>query len=170
MTEEHKGLKEEEEVGQYERLASRTKELIESAKEEGPKVLDAALEKAKEEMIAAGDFGKEQGKRLQAFVRRDLEATVGHVSQMGQTVKEALEPHRVASGIQSTLAHILDALGDTLKDWSDKTEEKLSYRTGEMSSPGTLTCLNCESQINMTKTGRVPPCSKCRGSKFRKSY
>ena len=85
MTEEHKGLKEEQEVGQYERLASRTKELIESAKEKGPKVLDAALDKAKEEMIATGDFSKEQGKRLQAFVRRDLEATVEHVSQMGQS-------------------------------------------------------------------------------------
>jgi len=170
MTEKDRKYEEDQEISQYEKLASRTRELIEAAQEKGPKAVDAALEKAKEEMIAAGDFGREQGKRLQAFLRRDLEATREHVTQLGQTVKEAFEPQRVASGIQSTLAHILDTLGDTLKDWAGKAEEGLSYRTGELSSPGTLTCDNCGNHIRMTNTGRVPPCPKCHGTEYRKSY
>jgi hypothetical protein len=171
MTEEHRKNEEEQhEVSQYEKLASRTRELLEAAREKGPIALEAALEKAKEEMISAGDFTAEQGKRLQGFLSRDLEATSKHITRMGRTLKEALEPQRVSSGIQSTLANIFDALGDTLKDWASKAEERLSYRTGELSSPGTLTCDNCGSQIRMTSTGRVPPCAKCHGTKFRKSY
>jgi polyhydroxyalkanoate synthesis regulator phasin len=162
--------KEEQEVSQYEKLANRTKELLEATREKTPKAVEEALEKAKEEMIAAGEFSKEQGKRVQAFLRRDLEATRDYVSHMGQTLKETLEPQRVASGIQSTLAHILDALGDTLKDFASKTEERLAYRTGELSSPGTLTCNSCSNRIHMTSTGRVPPCAKCHSTEFLKSY
>jgi polyhydroxyalkanoate synthesis regulator phasin len=164
------GYREEQEVNQYEKLAARTKELLVTAREKTPKAVEEALEKAKEEMVTAGEFSREQGKRVQAFLRRDLEATRDSVAQMGQTLKEALEPQRVASGIQSTLAHILDALGDTLKDFASKTEERLTYRTGELSSPGKLTCNSCGSRIHMTTTGRVPPCAKCHGTEFRKSY
>ena len=162
--------KEKQEVSQYEKLANRTRELLETTREKTPKAVEEALEKAKEEMIAAGEFSKEQGKRVQAFLRRDLEATRDYVAHMGQTLKEALEPQRVASGIQSTLAHILDALGDTLKDFASKTEERLTYRTGELSSPGTLTCNSCSNRIHMTSTGRVPPCAKCHSTEFLKSY
>jgi len=161
---------EEQEVSQYERLAARTRELLETAREKTPKTVDEALEKAKEDMIAAGEFSREQGRRLQAFLRRDLEATREHVAQMSQTLKETLEPQRVASGIQSTLAHILDALGGALKDFASKAEERLTYRTGELSSPGTLTCSSCGKRIHMTSTGRVPPCAKCHSTEFRKSY
>ena len=35
------------------------RELIEAAREKSPKVIDAALDKAKEKMIAAGDFSRE---------------------------------------------------------------------------------------------------------------
>jgi hypothetical protein len=168
--EERNSYKEEQEVSQYERLAARTRELLEAAREKTPKTVDEALEKAKEDMIAAGEFGRDQGRRLQAFLRRDLVATREHVAQMSQTLKETLEPQRVTSGIQSTLAHILDALGDALKDLASKAEEQLTYRTGELSSPGTLTCNSCGKRIHMTSTGRVPPCGKCHSTEFRKSY
>ena len=162
--------KEEQEVSQYEKLAARTKELFETAREKTPKTLEEAFERAREEMIAAGDFSREQARKIQSFVQRDLKSAGAHFSQLGKTVKETLEPQRVASGIQSTMACILDALGDVLKDLASKAEEHLTYRTGELSSPGTLKCNSCGKRVHMTTTGRVPPCAKCHGTDFRKSY
>jgi hypothetical protein len=168
--EKQNSYKEEQEVSQYEKLATRTKELFETAREKTPKALEEAFERAREEMIAAGDFSREQARKIQTFVQRDLKSAGLHFSQLGKTVKETLEPQRVASGIQSTVAHILDALGDALKDLASKAEEHLTYRTGELSSPGTLKCNSRGKRIYMATIGRVPPCAKCHGTDFRKSY
>ena len=46
----------QEEIGRYEKLASRTADLI----EEGKKTFDEALKKAKEELSSAGDFSRER--------------------------------------------------------------------------------------------------------------
>jgi len=51
-----------------------------------------------------------------------------------------------------------------------KVEEHLSYRTGEVSSPGTSTCVECGKEVQMTKTGRVPRCPDCHATEFRRSY
>jgi len=168
--EEQNSYEEKQEVSQYERLATRTREFLETAREKTPKTLEEAFDRAREEMIAAGDFSREQARKIQTFVQRDLKSAAEHFPQPGKTVKEAVDPQRVASGIQSTLAHILDALGDTFKSFASKAEERLTYRTGELSSPGTLKCNSCGKRIHMTSTGRVPPCAKCHRTEFRKSY
>ena len=168
--EEQNNHKEAQEVSQYEKLAARTREFLETAREKTPKTLDEAFDRAREEMIAAGDFSREQARKIQTFLQRDLKSAGEHFPQLGKTLKEAVDPQRVASGIQSTLAYILDALGDTFKDFASKTAERLTYRTGELSSPGTLKCNSCGKRIYMTSTGRVPPCAKCHSTEFQKSY
>jgi hypothetical protein len=161
---------EPKEVSLYEKLALRTRELIEEAREKTAETVDWALDKAKAEMIEAGELGTEQGERLKAFLIRDLQATSEDALSMGKTAREALEPQRVAAGIQSSLAKILEAVGSKLGDWGSKLESGLDYKTGEITSPGTLTCKKCESSMKMLTTGRVPPCAKCQGTNFRKSY
>ena len=68
MTDQNDPKNEHEEVGLYEKLASRTADLL----EEGRKTFDEALKKAKDELASAGDFSKEQADRLGEYVRRDL--------------------------------------------------------------------------------------------------
>lgn len=166
MIKEKSEYDEQQEAAQYEKLASRTKELIEEARELTSEALDAAIDKAKEELAAANEFSHEQGERLKNFLRRDLKATREHAAEL----KEGLQPQRVAGGIQSVLAGIFAKLGDLFQDWADKVEERLSYRTGEVCSPGTLTCDECENEVHMTATGRVPPCPNCHATEFRRSY
>ena len=54
--------KKSKEIGLYEKLAHRSKELIEGAKEITSGTIDSAIDKAKEEMVAAGDFGDDAAK------------------------------------------------------------------------------------------------------------
>ncbi|MDT8318344.1 MAG: hypothetical protein RQ824_10220 [bacterium] len=181
MTEENKSEEEKEEIGLYEKLASRSKEFLDEAREKTSAALDAAVGKAKEEMVAAGDFGHEQGERLKTFLMRDLKASLKDAAMLGEeakkdaatfshAAKEALEPHRVRAGIESTLATILEVVGVKFEDWGGKLESRLDCKTGELCSPGTLNCKSCGEKLRMHNTGRIPPCPKCRATEFHKSY
>lgn len=164
MTEQNQNNNQEPpEVSFYEKIASRTAELM----EEGKKTLDEALKKAQEELSKAGHFTSEQADKAAEWVRRDVKDGAEKASD---AVRKAFEPHRVAAGAQSFLARILTSTADTLNELAKKTEQSLEFKTGEVTSAGTLTCKGCGAEMNMTKTVRIPPCPKCHQTVFRKSY
>ena len=163
MSDQNENKQEHEEVGLYEKLATRTADLL----EEGKKTFDEALKKAKEELASAGDFSREQADRLGEYVRRDLRQNADKASE---AVKKAIEPHRLAAGAQSAFSRILTSAAETLTELAERSEKSLEYKTGEITSSGTLTCKECEAEMHMTKTTRIPPCPKCHKTVFRKSY
>lgn len=154
------------EVGLYEKIAERTAELL----DEGRKTFDEALKKAREEANKAGDFTREQVDKASEYVKRDLAEIGKQADKAKKSLKEAVEPQRVAAGMQSIFTRILIGAADTLGDWAQKAEKSLEYKTGEVTSPGTLTCKACEAEMNLKTTGRIPPCPKCHKTVFRKSY
>ena len=163
MNDQNNKKNEQEEIGLYEKLASRTADLL----EEGKKTFDEALKRAKEELASAGDFSREQADRLGEYVRRDLRE---NADKAREAVKKAVEPQRVAAGVQSAFSRILTSAAETLTELAQRSEKSLEYRTGEITSPGTLTCKSCDAEMHMTKTTRIPPCPKCHKTIFRKSY
>jgi Zn finger protein HypA/HybF involved in hydrogenase expression len=163
MNDQNDKNEEQEEIGLYEQLASRTADLL----EEGKKTFDEALKKAKEELSTAGNFSREQADKLGEYVRRDLKENAGKAKD---AVKKAVEPLRVAAGVQSAFTRILTSAAETLTELAERSEKSLEFKTGEITSPGTLTCKDCDSEMHMTKTTRIPPCPKCHKTIFRKSY
>lgn len=154
---------EHQDVGLYEKLAARTAELL----EEGKKTLDEALKKAKDELSKAGDFSTEQMDKVAAYVKRDV---ADNAEKATEAVKKAVDPQRVAAGAQSIFARILNSAADALSDLAEKAEKHVEFKTGEVTSSGTLTCKECDAEMHMKATGRIPPCPKCRKTVFRKSY
>ncbi|MDH3999086.1 MAG: zinc ribbon-containing protein [Desulfuromonadales bacterium] len=152
-----------EEVGLYEKIASRTAELL----EEGRKTFDEALKKAKEEIASAGDYSREHADKIGEYVQRDLKA---NANKAVDAVKKSVEPQRLAAGAQSAFSRILTSAAETLTGLAEKSEKLLEFKTGEITSPGTLTCKDCETEMHITKTVRIPPCPKCHKTLFRKSY
>ncbi len=163
MNDQNNKNAEHEEVGLYEKLASRTADLL----EEGKKTFDEALKRAKDELSSAGDFSREQADKLGEYVRRDLKE---NADKAKEAVKKAVEPQRVAAGVQSAFTRILTSAAETLTELAERSEKSLEYKTGEITSPGALTCKECESVMHMTKTTRIPPCPKCHKTIVRKSY
>jgi hypothetical protein len=165
MTEKFEEQKEqqEQEVGLYEKLATRTADIL----EDGKKTIDEALKKAKDEMASAGDYSREQADKIGNYVRRDL---MENASKARDAVFKAMEPHRLAAGMQSAFSRILTSTAETLSDLAAKAEKNLEYHTGEVTSAGTLTCKGCNGEIHMKRATRIPPCPKCHKTIFRKSY
>lgn len=163
MTEPKDSNQEQQEVGLYERLANRTAELI----EEGKKTVDDALKKASEELNKAGNYSSEQIDKVRSYVRRDL---VENANKARDAVKATVDPQRMAAGVQSVFSRILTSAADALSELASKTEKALEFKTGEVTSPGTLTCKECGAEMHFKATVRIPPCPKCHKTMFRKSY
>jgi len=155
------------ETDQYDQLAERFKELFESKAEKTVEIANAALEKARQQLTAAGTFSEEQGLKLKAFLERD----VRHVAEaVRDEAKEKLNPSRLGTGALASISSLLQAAGSTLSDIAEKAGKSLSCRSGEITAAGSLKCKSCGYVMHFKKTGRIPPCPKCHKTDFKKSY
>lgn len=166
MSDEKQKPEEHEDVGLYQKLADRTAEIL----AEGRKTLDESLKKAKEELASGGQYSREQAEKMTSFLRRDLAEVGKKALQARDAVLEAVEPHRMVAGVQSGLAKLLTTAADALSEWAGKSEQSLEFKTGEVTSPGTLTCKECGKEMHFKSTVRIPPCPHCHKTVFRKSY
>jgi len=155
---------------QYDKLADKFNEQYMAGKERGREAMTVALEKAHEQLTALGEFSAEHGEELKKFLARDLDQTINDAKHLGEEAKVHLHPARLGAGALASIASVLELTGNALHTLGEKAKEQLTYKTGEMTSAGTLTCQQCGQQIKLKSTGHVPPCPKCNGSLFNKSY
>ncbi len=166
MSDEKQKPENHEDVGLYQKLADRTAEIL----AEGKKSLDGALKKASDELTAGGEYSREQAEKVGAYLRRDVSEVSKKALQARDTVLAAVEPHRMVAGVQSGLSKLLSTVADALSELADKSEQVLEFKTGEVTSPGTLTCKDCGKEMHFKSTVRIPPCPQCHKTVFRKSY
>lgn len=163
-------MEQDREIKNYEKLAEKARELFETSKEKSVAWIDEVLDKAEEQLEEAGEFTKEEGRRAKEFLRKDLEATKADFQKASKATKAALDPSRAGAGFADLASHLFDSLGDTFKKWAAKSEESLSFRTGQVTGPGTLTCKGCGTELHLEEASRIPPCPKCHKTDYRKSY
>lgn len=169
----------------YDRLLARAEVLLEG----GRNNLEDALRKASEELTSFGEYSREQADRVSAYIKRDVlhandkkenpaaglneqaQSEAGDsTTSFSQTVRDAIDPKRVATGAQSFFSKVMISTATTLGEWGRKMEGHLEFRTGDVTSPGTLTCKNCGESIRVKQTTQIPSCPKCGHVSFRKSY
>jgi len=158
------------EADQYDALAARFKELFESGAERSAEFAREALEKARVQLTAAGKFSESQGQRLKTFMERDLGFTADAFRNLGGEARRRLDPGRIGAGALASLTSLLESAGSALSALAHRAGKVLDYRSGEITSAGTLTCNACGHEMHFKKTGRIPPCPKCHATEFRKSY
>ena len=157
-------------VEQYDIFASKFNELYLAGKERGREAMTAALDKSHEQLATLGEFSAERGEELKQYLARDLDQTISYAQRLKEEAKERLNPSRLGAGALSSLASALELTSGALHSLSDKTKETLTYKTGEMTTAGTLTCQACGQKVHLKETGHVPPCPKCTATLFDKGY
>lgn len=168
MTEKEK--MEKEWLRQYDVLAARFNKIFQDAKEHGREAMDAALDKAKSELVTAKEFSAKRGEQLRRYLAQDLQQTLDAARHLGDAARHRLDPARLEAGALASLAGVLERAGKAMLDLGQKTKASLTCKTGEITSAGTLTCQGCGEQLHFEKTGRIPPCPKCKGTVFTKRY
>ncbi|MCD6187333.1 MAG: hypothetical protein J7K09_04125 [Desulfuromusa sp.] len=166
MTDNNQKKDNQDEVSLYEKMVSQTEELVGS----GRKTLDEALKRVQDDWSSAGNFTREQSEKISTYVKRDIKHIVDSANKGKTNVKEAVDPKRIGVGAKSIFSRILSSTAETLGDWAKKSEGNLEFKTGEITSPGSLTCKECGEVIHMKKTAKIPPCPKCHKTLYRKSY
>lgn len=158
----------------YDRFAGHVVEAVQSGRSLGRQGFEAAMEKTRERLAAAGEFSAGQGERFKEFLRRDLglhlDEQARQARQLGREAGQHLQPERLRDGMLATLATLLRSGGEMLQEWSHKADQAVIYESGEITSAGTLTCLNCGHVVRLERTAHVVPCPQCLGTRFRKSY
>ncbi len=155
------------EADQYDLLAARFKELFEAGAGKSGEFAQAALEKARQQLTAAGTFSEEQGQKLKGLLERDFSQMA---VSMRDEARERLNPARLGAGALASISSLLHAASSALSDAAVRADKVLICRSGEVTSAGALTCNACGHEIHMKRTGRIPPCPKCHATKFRKGY
>ena len=122
------------------------------------------------QLTVLGEFSAEHGEKLKEYLARDLDQTISTAQRLGEEAKERFHPARMGAGALASLAAVLEFTGNALHALSDKAKGSLAYKTGEMTSAGTLTCQACGQKVHLKGTGHVPPCPKCNGTLFNKGY
>jgi isocitrate dehydrogenase len=152
----------------YDLLANSFHLIYLAGKERGRKAMALAMDKAHHQLIESGEFSAEQGTELQQYMARDLDQTIADIEHLGDTAMDKLNPCRLGVGALSSLSAVLNIAGTNLHSLKDKTGKKLSFKTAEVTSAGTLTCQSCGQSLHLKATSHVPPCPKCKATLFSK--
>ncbi|MEQ6289539.1 hypothetical protein ACFPAG_02815 [Vogesella sp. GCM10023246] len=154
----------------YDRFVAMSRELFEKGQERSSEAWEKSMELARQQLAKAGEFSAEQGELFKNYLRRDTAQTLRDLQQLGESTRDHLNPNRLGAGMLASLATLLHAAGSAMTTLSEKTEEMLEYRTGEITTAGTLTCKACGQKVHLTTTSMIPPCPSCHATLYRKSY
>jgi len=161
---------EKEWLRQYDALAARFDKVFQDAKAHSREAMNTALDKAKAELVAAKEISAERGEQLRAYLAQDMEQVLEAARHLGEGARQKLDPKRLEAGALASLAAVLERAGKVILELEQKVKKPITCKTGGITSAGTLTCQACGEQVHFEKTGRIPPCPKCKGTVFTKSY
>jgi hypothetical protein len=54
------------------------------------------------------------------------------------------------------------------RDLLHRSDPSITFRTGDITSPGTLTCASCGWKVRLTRTTILPPCPQCTDTTYHK--
>ncbi len=152
----------------YENMYENTVKEFHKAEEKTAPVLHGLIDRAKQEVIDAEKISQQDADKLAEYLQRDLGGFINYLSQTGKELKDWL-------GFETTFLET--ELFDYLLNAADPTTVELTklkleampapvYHTGEITSPGTLICDHCGEKLHFYKTGKIPPCPKCKKTNF----
>lgn len=154
------------EFRQFDRFARRFSEIYLVGKERGREAMAIAIESAREEFAALEELSAEKSERLKRYLENDLDQTIQDFREMSQQAKQAFNRETLESGALASIAAVLEKAGKEFLDLSNKAKAAITFKTGEVTSAGTLVCQACSKKIHLQKTGRVPPCPGCKGTVY----
>ena len=161
--------REEKLIHGYNRMMERVKAALERVGEKTAPRLREAIEQAKEKAVELEELTKEEAERIGEYLRRDIESAADYLAS--EKVQELKDWFRIdVQLIEQQLLDMFLSVADQAKldmlRFQEQLEEASEYRTGEITGPGALACLNCGEVLHFHKTSHIPPCPKCHGTVF----
>lgn len=152
----------------YEKMYERAAERFHQAEEKTLPLLHKLIDDAREKAVELKEVSAEDAEKLADWLKRDMSEAMAYLSETGHDLKDWLgfETTLLESGIFDFLLKAADTTTVKLLEFKEQVKEAATIHTGEITAPGTLICDNCGEKLHFYKTGKVPPCPKCHGTRF----
>ncbi|WP_027156750.1 zinc ribbon-containing protein [Methylobacter luteus] len=128
-----------------------------------------ALEISKEKTRKSTDLTKDEIDQVSGYVKRDIEHAAHGLS-------ETKDSDSLSEWFKFDIELIENFALDAFLGLADKTRLELAkleqlaelntYRTGDITGPGTFVCDQCDKQIAFKSTSEIPECPACHGKTF----
>ncbi len=160
---------EEKQVGAYRKMMERVKDDLEQRPGEHWQGIHHYIEAAKENAVTLGELTREEAERIGDYLRRDLHDAAEYLSGDSDLANWLrFDISLVEERILDMFSLMVDETRQELEQLAARAEAMSTWRTGEITGPGSLRCENCGEVMQFHKPGRIPPCPKCHGSEFQR--
>ena len=155
-------------VHAYNIMMERVESAIAKADKEGMPVLEKAIDKAAENAHELGELTKEEAEKIGTYLKRDLQDAAGYLSETGEQLKEWLsfDLELVENRLMEIFSTMVDHTKLELDKLATRADQIGEWHTGEITGVGTLRCKACGELLHFHATGHIPPCPKCKKTKF----
>ena len=151
----------------YEKMSKAVRDNLEKAGELTEETLERSLKESREWARQLREHYADDIPKVVEYLRRDFQDAVRLTREQA---RKKLDIDRLGVGVLAFVQRMAQKAGSRLDSFASRLSERLTYKTGEIAGPGTLTCLNCGQQMSIESASRIPPCPKCRTTGFRRSY
>lgn len=157
-------------VHAYDRMLERVREFLSETGEELKPRLQQALDAAIEKTTELGELTREESEKVGDYLKRDLQSATEYLASdeakdLGDWLRFDIE--LVEDRIIDALSLLVNPTNVELAQLAEQAR-RAEWHTGEITGPGTLVCTACGEELHFHKTGRIPPCPKCKETVFRR--
>ncbi|MCF7803778.1 MAG: zinc ribbon-containing protein [Candidatus Marinimicrobia bacterium] len=166
---EHTKSQEEERVANaYDRILENVRNILTTTSDITKKEFDRALNQAGTSLEEASQYTKDEIEKARKAVRKDWQNFVKVAGKQKEDFLESEQFQRISDTGLGMLAKMTKAVKNWATFLDEKIDEQITYHTGEVAGAGTFKCVECEKTMTFKKSGRIPPCSSCKSTTFRR--
>jgi len=153
----------------YNRMLERAKNALERVTHGHKPELHHLLEGAKDEAVKKGELSPDEAAQIARYIRRDVHDAASGMREQRSEFREWLrfDIELVEERLGEIFARMADHTQLELDRWAEEANVQ-GWEAGEVTSLGTLQCVDCGQEIHFHKTTHIPHCPKCGGKMFRR--
>lgn len=158
-------------IAAYDNMMQRVDELLSKAEHQALPALQKNIEKAKQQAIDLKELTQEEAEKLGNYLLRDLHDAAEHLENSGEQLSSwfRFDMELIEDRALELFAKVADKTRFELSKLAEQAKRAQEYHTGEITSIGTLVCLECGTLMHFKKTSRIPPCPKCHKTTFKRT-
>ena len=158
-------------IDAYNQMMARIKDSIESAEAHAVPTLQKAIDHAKQQAIHLGEITLEDAEEIGNYIKRDINDAAEYLMETSHEFSEwlMLDIDIIEQKVLELFLSVADKTRIELEQLSHPSCKISQYHTGEITGPGSLICEACGEKIHFTTTGHIPPCPKCKKTRFKRA-
>jgi len=170
MSDQTKTDTEERVVNAYTKILQNLREILDTSSKITKAEFDRALRKAGTSLEEASKFTQSEIDKASKAIQKDWQSLVNVANKQKTNFLESEEFQRFTN----TSLGVISKVAKSVQNWAslldEKIDDQITYHTGEVAGSGSFECKECGKTMQLKKSGRIPPCSGCKGSAFRRVF